>query len=77
MSELKKPVPRRRASLLGDLRSGDAGPGVRVFVSLALCSLLGGLAMGTTCFLAAISPASGRPGMRGGRLVVSMQEEVL
>ena len=77
MPELSKPAQRRRASLFNDLRSGDAGPGVRVFVSLALGALLFGLAAGMACSLAAVSPGFGRPGARGGRIIVSVPEGIV
>jgi len=77
VAEPKTSAQKRRTSLFADLRSGDAGPGVRVFVSLALGSLLCGLAAGIPCYLAVISAAFGRPGMSGNRFVVSVKEEVL
>ena len=77
MSEPKTPAQHRRTSLFNDLRSGDAGPGVRVFVSLALGLLLCGLAVAIPYLLAAISPVFGRWTWSRTRHVVSVKEEVL
>ena len=61
--------------MLEDLHSGDAGPGVRVFVSLAVGALLCGLAAGIPCFLALLTLMSTVAGRR--RIVVRVDEELL
>ena len=78
MTEPGPPAQRRRASLLEELRSGDAGPGVRVFVSLALGSLLCGLAVGVPYVLMTSSTVFGLPAdMKWGRSLGSVEQALL
>ena len=59
-----------RKSLLLELRDGDAGPGIRVFISLAVASVLTGLAFAVPYCLTLLWPSLGRRRGSGGLVYV-------
>ena len=89
MSEPTIPALRGVTSLRQDLRSGAAGPGVRLLVSLALAALVSGLAAGIPYLVAVVgalvfdqqidrwTDEFGQPGSQWGRVVVTVNGEII